>query len=554
MSIEEGGSIMFNLKPKVLLVALILASYSMLAGCSEDEAETPKSDTTPPTVIGHFPSDGATDITRSGPFWILFSESMNEESVIDNLDFNPDPGYSSCFSGDTVFITPTSLLDSNTPYTITAGEESEDLSGNRLENDYTFTFTTTTEGDLTSPYVVSTSPESDEIDVSSTQPIEITFSEPMNHTATEYAFDIEPEPMDMEAEWETVKMIVYHSPLPEDSSISVSISTTAEDLAGNNLEEEYTFTFRTIEDKIHPYLVSASPANGASGVSAGLPQMVFNFSEPMYTNFDMLAEMVDVRINQIIDHDNIDWNEDYSSLTVPIRTGENLLAGCTYWVDFFGVTDAAGNVIYPNPTHYEFTTSGTLSYFPVQSGYLWYYETNYGTSATRNIENYNHSAGTFEVVLREEMLIHDIWHMKATSAQIQHLGIDSYDDIGNYEFTLTWDDPLPFLKLPVPSYADSTWDFSTTSSLGSYNVTITGHVEIEKLPVNMVREDLYGTFKGCYVHHLYANMAFYDGETQVNENSIHNTSWLSPGVGAVKVINEEDGEEPDTLMITNWDF
>ncbi|HUV37828.1 MAG TPA: Ig-like domain-containing protein, partial [Patescibacteria group bacterium] len=72
---------MTHLKPSAALLAVILFALFAVTGCSEDENGVGPSDTTPPTVAGHYPVDGATNVSRSGPYWIAFSEPMNEALV-----------------------------------------------------------------------------------------------------------------------------------------------------------------------------------------------------------------------------------------------------------------------------------------------------------------------------------------------------------------------------------------------------------------------------------------------------------------------------------------
>jgi len=544
---------MLRFRLKSLLIAFLFIIPLVLTGCSEDEAEAPPTDTTPPTITGHFPADGASDVTRSGPYWVAFSEAMDEESV--DLSLSSYHVYNTAWNGDTIFMTPTSLLDGGTEYTITVYGTCEDLHGNELGNDYPFSFTTTTEADNTPPSVIHTDPEHNATGVSPSKWIEITFSEPMTPVwdwDTQNIIDIDPEPDDGEFEWEATTLVIYHTPFPTDSLIVVTVNTTATDLAGNPLSAPYTFSFRTMVDNVRPYLESASPSNGATGIPTSLSQIVLNFSEPMFPIFEMSLEHVDARINKVVRQEP-DWNEDYSSMTVPIS--EYLLPGCTYWVEFHDATDAAGNPIDPNPTTYEFTTAGAVSHFPVSEGARWTYVDEWSDVKIYRIDNYSPSTGNFDQVRTDEYgTINDVHHLRVTTNLIQHRGISEYDG-GILDYTWMWDEPLPYIKLPLENYLGDTWNFSSVATGTEYDVHISGSVEIEGSKVNLVNEFLYGTFKDCFVHHLSVDMYMIAGSDTVDEGHFHNIMYLSPGVGIVRFIDEEVGEvHSDTLTIVDWDL
>jgi hypothetical protein len=536
-------------KVTALWLMLFLAVPLFIAGCSSSSSNGDGSqDQTPPTVTGQFPASGAVDVPRSGPFWIAFSEPMNQNLFPGSLSFAPGPVYyNTSWDGDTLVITPASLLAAGTLYQIAISGACQDTHGNTMGSDYPISFTTTSAADNTPPEVVMSDPASGATGVLGTKTIEITFSEPMNIGNAESAIELSPEPDAGWVEWEGLTMKIRHSAFPSNHLITVTINTGATDLAGNHLADAYVFSFRTLIDNTRPTLVSASPANNATGVSTSLSNIVLTFSEPMdQSSFNISTDFVDARINQIV-RDEPTFNGDNSSLTVPIS--RRLLPGCTYWVKFLNVTDAAGNPIDPNPTSYQFTVAGTKTYYPVAADDVWNFVTPSDDEATRFIDNYNASSGTFdEVVVDGEGHIRDKTHLRKTPTQIQHLGRDEYHD-GVYEFSMMWDQPLPYIKLPVDSYIGQSWDFSASSTIDeSTSLSLSGHVDIEPTTVDLVSEALRGTFKGCCVHHLYVDLTMYVDGNPVDEAHVHQILWLAPGVGPVQMANV--GE--DTLRVFDW--
>ena len=546
-----------------MLVLPLVFGAGCFFGDDDESPNEPAGDTAPPEVIDHYPAFGATDVERNVLIWIEFSESMDEKSVTGNITINPSFGHNASWDGDLLDITPTNLLDANTAYTITIDETSEDLNGNKLGTDYVITFTTGTGGDFTAPTVLGTSPDNGEQNVPLLQPIEVRFSEPMNITSSENAVDIDPWPGIAYIDWHGTAMEINHGILPQDSLITVTIKAAATDLTGNNLASPYTWSFHTVLDNEGPFLLSASPSDGATGVPTNLNAVVFTFSEPMNPEIQVQASNIDARFTQVMGEMENPWNEELTTATLDVSN--KLLPGCTYWVRFAsGVTDLAGNIINPNPTEYEFTMSGTISYFPAQNNYIWHYFHSEDVHVARRIENYSAGTGTFDLVSEKEISpdvwqTYETWHLDQNTTEILHLGRDEYEgDI--YQATMTWDDPIPYLKLPIADYAGTSWSFETFALMppasGMDSLHIEGTIEIEDFTMNLTADynPLNGTFNGCYVHHLYGDLEFYLEGAMVGTESMHEITWLSPGVGPARIAQDNGPGDSDTLYVYDWEL
>jgi len=542
------------------LIGLFLFSF----GCSKENEETPEEpakDTTPPTILSTFPAQGATNVTRSGPYWFLFSEAMNEESVENAITIGGTGfGYFTSWSGDTLFITPTGILPAGTEQTITIGTGAEDLAGNNLESEFALTFTTTSEEDNTPPTITGTVPADGATGVPGAKDIEITFSEPMMTWETQNAVTISPEPDDIDFEWENTTLVIQHSSFGSNVSVTVTISTQAEDLAGNNLASAYSFSFTTLEDNTRPYLVSTNPPNNATNVSQNLSTITMTFSEPMdETSFDNIGPTeLDARLINLVQEEP---EFDPTNTTLTINLAQRLLPGCTYWVKFLNITDQAGNVIDPNPTSYSFTTAGTMTYYPFIEPNKWYYYQGEDVG-TKEIENYNPSNGYFEEVERDESgIIHHKEKLRYSAANnvLYHLGVADYDDNGDFEFSMDWDSPLEYLRLPVESHLGESWSISSSGTVAtaegdSYTLTLTGTVQIDPYRTDIISEAIGATFKDCITVHLFVHIYIYDGATQIEEMNIHNISYLAPCVGSVETIDIDLIEaSSDTTYIYNWE-
>lgn len=552
---------------KSFLVSLcLLLSLPLMTGCTGDETSGGEVDTAPPEVTASYPADGATGVSRSGPYWILFSEPMDEGSVEDAFDWSFPAGTGLHWEEDTMYVTLGGYLPASTAYTMTVGAESEDLHGNPLGSDFVIDFTTTAAEDNTPPTVVSTFPSDDAADAGPGYPVRITFTEPVSPVygwpfpVEQTVVQIIPEPDDGYFETEGNDLVIFHTPFPTETVITITVTTDLTDLAGNPLSSAHTFDFTTAADDTRPYLASSSPTNGATGVSSMLASLYFQFSEPMFNgSFDMPPENIDMRMMMALAEEP-EWSTDFSRIDLTLGTG--LLPGCTYWVKFGDVTDMAANLIDPNPTEYQFTVSGTPSYYPVGDGYLWaYYEFEYtptGSPETapavpqtmiRQIDNYIPASGEFDLLTIYSETTNDVQHLRTSPSGIDHLGRTEYDE-GSPVSSMTWDDPLPYIKFPI--VLGDYWSFSTTGSYDSlatggwsYDLTIDGHCEIDNETIDYTREyERDGTIRDCYVHHLYVTIVAYDGQDPVAEMNVHQILWLGEGVGPVRDMSTEPGEPP----------
>jgi Tol biopolymer transport system component len=104
--------------------------------------------------------------------------------------------------------------------------------------------------DTTPPTVVSTSPESDATEVEPLASIRVTFSESMNTQSAEQAFSIEPA-VTGSITWANSTLVFQGtSALTHNTAYTVTIGTSASDVAGNQLAEAYAFSFTTRDIQI----------------------------------------------------------------------------------------------------------------------------------------------------------------------------------------------------------------------------------------------------------------------------------------------------------------
>ncbi len=103
---------------------------------------TSTSDRTAPTVVSTMPSNAATQVSRTNPISITFSEPMATGSMIaTTFTFSPTITGTLSYTGNTATLTPSTPLVAGQVYTATVTTAAEDRAGNNLAAPFTWSFT-----------------------------------------------------------------------------------------------------------------------------------------------------------------------------------------------------------------------------------------------------------------------------------------------------------------------------------------------------------------------------------------------------------------------------
>jgi hypothetical protein len=99
-------------------------------------------DHTAPTVVTTVPANGATQVGRTSPITVTFSEPMAATSMIaSTFVFSPSIGGTWSYTGNTATFVPAAPLSAGVIYSGTVTTAAEDRSGNNLVSPFTWTFT-----------------------------------------------------------------------------------------------------------------------------------------------------------------------------------------------------------------------------------------------------------------------------------------------------------------------------------------------------------------------------------------------------------------------------
>ena len=317
-------------------------------------------DITAPQVSCTTPSNGAIGVHINTHVGACFSEPM-DPATISAESFTLNDGTTSVpgavsYTGVTATFNPTADLEPDTTYTARIGDTATDLSGNRLEEDYSWTFTTGTEADTTAPRVSSTSPLNDATDVAFNTLVSATFSEPMDPlTISTASFTLMDGTTSVPGAVSYTGVTATFNPtanLEPDTTYTARISDTATDLSGNPLDDDYSWTFTTgtEADTTAPQVSSTIPTDGAINVAPGA-----NMSATFDKEMDPLT-LTTATFTLLNGIDPVLGAVTLVGSTATFDPTADLEEGTTYTATITtGAKDLAGNALLENYV-WEFTT------------------------------------------------------------------------------------------------------------------------------------------------------------------------------------------------------
>jgi hypothetical protein len=214
----------------------------------------------------------------------VFSKAMNP-ATINATTFTVKQGTTAVagtvsYSGTTASFTPTAVLAANTLYTATITTGAQDVAGNAIAANYVWSFTTAIPADVTLPTVIATVPLNNATGVPVAQILTATFSEAMNPTT------INANTFLLKQGANTITGVVTYAGttatfnptvnLAPNTTYNATITTGAQDLAGNALANNYVWSFTTAGVVLPPSLLGAAAQFGVFGGSAGITNQGIN--------------------------------------------------------------------------------------------------------------------------------------------------------------------------------------------------------------------------------------------------------------------------------------
>jgi len=187
------------------------------------------------------------------------------------------------YLGKTAYFKPSSPLKLGTTYTAVITSGAKDIAGNALTENYIWSFTGIV-GDSAAPTIASTDPASNQTGVAINSKIAVTFSEMMSGgSITNSSFKVEG--VSGTVTYDPLTKIATFKPatnLTADKLYTATITTAAQDLAGNAITANYIWSFTTgsTPDTSAPTVLATVPLGGGSNVLTS-QKITATFSEGM---------------------------------------------------------------------------------------------------------------------------------------------------------------------------------------------------------------------------------------------------------------------------------
>jgi len=282
-------------------VVAIFVCIFLVFGCQEaddlSDASVQTADTTSPAIVTTSPENGATNVALNiSSISATFSEKLDDSElststiILQNGD-QAIAGFSYC-SNNSINLSPLSNLTGDKTYRVSISTDIKDTAGNSLAAGYSWAFSTGTEVDMTSPTILSVSPDDSYSDVFIDSIVELTFSEEIDpSTITTGSFTLNDGTDDVSGIVSVSGNSISFAPsmlLSNNTNYAVTITTFIKDTAGNPLEHDLSWSFTTGEAIKGPEVVSTYPVSQATYVPFDI-NITATFSEEIDPSTDATA-------------------------------------------------------------------------------------------------------------------------------------------------------------------------------------------------------------------------------------------------------------------------
>jgi len=343
---------MFSIMALLLVVSI--------AGCKKDPDVVP---VPAPVVSSTDPAKDAVTIATNSKIVAIFSAAM-DPATITSTTFTVQQGTTPVlgavtYTGTTATFTPTENLEGNAVFTAKISTTVKNANGVALVQDYDWSFTTGAAPDIIVPTVVLTDPLNDALDLALDKAIVFTFSEPMNQTTiNDLTFNLKQGSNAVGGAISILDNTVTFTPTSNLQYFKVytaTITTGAEDMAGNALAEDYSINFTTVQERIAPTILSTKPLNNDIAIERN-KVIEITFSEEMNA-----STINDLSFTLMKGTTLIPGAVTYSSSNAKFTPTNVLEVNTLYTAKITtAAEDLAGNALETNTT-WTFTTGGSAS-------------------------------------------------------------------------------------------------------------------------------------------------------------------------------------------------
>jgi hypothetical protein len=351
------------MKTKKLLSTFAILFIALIAGCAKDDFQ--EIDGVCPVVTITAPTNGATNVPLDQLISVTFNEEMNAETI-NQSSFTLSNGSAQIsglvtYVGTTATLSPSALLAPNTTYTAKVARTIKDLSGNALQKETIWTFST---GLTVTPMVASTDPENNSNNVVLNKSVNVTFNMPMKAstiTATTYTLKQGTTAVSGTVTYSgTTATFIPAAPLAANTVYTATVSKAATNLDNTALVADYVWKFTT-GALVAPIVTSTDPINLATGI---------NLNKTITANFSMAMDPLTINTTNFTlkrGTTAIAGVVTYSGTTASFNPTNDLLENTLYTATIsIGAKNVAGVAI-ANDFVWNFTTLSINATAPTES-------------------------------------------------------------------------------------------------------------------------------------------------------------------------------------------
>ncbi len=340
----------------LLSMSLILTLLTIFFWQCDTDDFTGEVDGICPEVIITDPVKGATNIITNKVITATFNEPMESASIHTGTFFvmngtNLVPGEVT-YSGSTAAFKPASLLEANTVYTATVTRGAMDPMGNFMRNDTTWSFNT---GSI--PRVILTDPVNGASDVALNKAVTADFSTAMNATTVNITSFLLKQGTAAVAGAVTYlgsrATFTPSLPLLPNKVYTATITNSVEDVAGNAMKDDTTWSFATGSLL---FVTVTDPLNEAINIPIN-QKVKATFNKIMNP-----ATITNSTFTLMRGTAQVAGTVSYSGYTAELAPLVNLLPGTEYTATITtGTMDLTGNSL-PSTYIWKFTTAAVAQF------------------------------------------------------------------------------------------------------------------------------------------------------------------------------------------------
>lgn len=230
-----------------------------------------------PRIDKTYPADKEKDIKPDSKIFVYFNKVMNESTCnVFNIKLTGNSktmAVSASFvkNGNFVTIVPLENFDFSTEYKVSVSSRVTDIDGQKLDGDYSFSFTTMAKPDIVAPEIVRVTPDDGALNVALNTVISIRFSEPvMKNSISASAVSVKNEKgmlIKGYTQYEDDQNLLTFIPESRFDYLTkyvITVTDGIKDFAGNRLKSSKIWNFSTLQapDTTPPRVISCLPMKG----------------------------------------------------------------------------------------------------------------------------------------------------------------------------------------------------------------------------------------------------------------------------------------------------